>query len=138
MTKNADAPSQNHQDNSLFDPYLMGDLHLKNRIVMAPLTRSRATNNELAPTDLHVEYYAQRASAGLILSEGLWVSREAVGWHDAPGIFTDTQVRAWTAVTEAVHTAGGHIFAQLWHTGSASHPDFFSGTPPLALASPRF
>jgi N-ethylmaleimide reductase len=116
----------------LLTPYTMAGLQLPNRVVMAPLTRSRATNVELAPTDLHVKYYAQRASAGLIISEGVWVSSDAVGWHDVPGLFTDTQIRAWSAVTDAVHAAGGLIFAQLWHTGSSSHPDFFSGTAPLA------
>lgn len=116
----------------LLQPYQMGDLHLANRIVMAPLTRSRATNPDLLPTDLHVDYYAQRASAGLIITEGTWISRDAVGWHDVPGIFTDAQVTAWSAVTNAVHDNGGVIFTQLWHTGSTSHPDFFSGTPPLA------
>ncbi|OBI20615.1 alkene reductase [Mycobacterium sp. E2462] len=116
----------------LLTPYTMAGLELTNRVVMAPLTRSRATNPELAPTELHVRYYAQRASAGLIISEGAWVSPDAVGWHDAPGLFTETQVKAWSAVTEAVHAEGGHIFAQLWHTGSSSHSDFFSGTAPLA------
>ncbi|MGB8403614.1 MAG: alkene reductase [Mycobacterium sp.] len=116
----------------LLEPYRMGDLQLANRVVMAPLTRSRATNPELEPTELHARYYAQRASAGLIISEGIWVSRDAVGWHDVPGLFTDDQVRAWSTVTEAVHDAGGAIFAQLWHTGSASHPDFFDGRAPLA------
>lgn len=116
----------------LLTPYTMAALQLANRVVMAPLTRSRATNAELNPTDLHVRYYAQRASAGLIISEGIWVSRDAIGWHDVPGLFTDAQVTAWSAVTDAVHAAGGLIFAQLWHTGSSSHPDFFSGTPPLA------
>jgi N-ethylmaleimide reductase len=116
----------------LLTPYTMAGLPLANRVAMAPLTRSRATNAELAPTDLHVKYYAQRASAGLIISEGVWISRDAIGWHDVPGLFTDTQVRAWSTVTEAVHAAGGLIFAQLWHTGSSSHPDFFSGMSPLA------
>ena len=116
----------------LLMPYTMNGLQLSNRVVMAPLTRSRATNSDLAPTDLHVKYYTQRASAGLIISEGVWISRDAIGWHDVPGLFTDTQLRAWSAVTDAVHAAGGLIFAQLWHTGSSSHPDFFSGTPPLA------
>jgi N-ethylmaleimide reductase len=116
----------------LLTSHVMAGLQLPNRVVMAPLTRSRATNPELAPTALHVKYYAQRASAGLIITEGVWVSRDAVGWHDVPGLFTDTQVKAWSAVTEAVHAAGGRIFAQLWHSGSSSHPDFFSGTPPLA------
>ncbi|MEV0406000.1 alkene reductase [Actinoallomurus sp. NPDC050550] len=113
-------------------PYRLGDIALENRVVMAPLTRSRARNDGLVPTDLHAEYYTQRASAGLIISEGIWISRDAVGWHDAPGLFTDEQVAAWREVTDAVHRAGGVIFAQLWHTGSASHPDFFDGRPPLA------
>ncbi len=99
---------------------------------MAPLTRSRATNPDLLPTELHAQYYSQRASAGLIIAEGTWISRDAVGWHDVPGLFTDAQVRAWSAVTDAVHREGGVIFVQLWHTGSSSHPDFFEGTPPLA------
>src|SRR5246127_813592 len=99
---------------------------------MAPLTRCRATNPELVPTDLHAQYYSQRASAGLIIAEGTWISRDAVGWHDVPGLFTDAQVRGWSAVTDAVHGEGGVIFVQLWHTGSSSHPDFFGGTPPLA------
>ncbi|MEU9289987.1 alkene reductase [Streptomyces sp. NPDC048275] len=117
---------------SLLLPYRMRDLSLANRVVMAPLTRSRARNRDLLPTDLHAEYYAQRASAGLIISEGVWISRDAVGWHDVPGLFTDEQVAHWKQVTDAVHLAGGVIFAQLWHTGSASHPDFFEGRPPLA------
>src|ERR1700751_6259904 len=108
----------------------MGEQPLANRIVMAPLTRCRATNPDLAPTELHARYCSQRASAGLIITEGTWISR-AVGWHDVPGLFTDAQVRGWSAVTHAVHREGGVIFAQLWHTGSASHPDFFAGTAPL-------
>jgi N-ethylmaleimide reductase len=116
----------------LLRPYHMGEYQLANRVVMAPLTRCRATNPDLVPTELHARYYAQRASAGLILTEGSWVSRDAVGWHDVPGLFTDAQIRGWSAVTEDVHQAGGVIFAQLWHTGSSSHPDFFSGTAPLA------
>jgi N-ethylmaleimide reductase len=116
----------------LLGPYQMGAYQLANRVVMAPLTRCRATNPDLVPTDLHARYYSQRASAGLIITEGTWVSHDAVGWHDVPGLFTDAQVRGWSAVTDAVHRAGGVIFAQLWHTGSTSHPDFFSGTAPLA------
>ncbi|HEX4249445.1 MAG TPA: alkene reductase [Pseudonocardia sp.] len=119
-------------DQPLLQPYRMGDLELANRIVMAPLTRSRATDPDLAPTDLHVRYYSQRASAGLIITEGTWVSPQAVGWHDVPGLFTDTQARRWAAVTDAVHREGGVIFAQLWHTGALSHPDFFQGVAPLA------
>ncbi|MGW4119149.1 alkene reductase [Nocardia sp. NPDC004711] len=116
----------------LLQPYLMGDLQLANRVVMAPLTRCRATNPDLAPTELHTLYYAQRASAGLIITEGTWISRDAVGWHDVPGLFTDTQIKAWAAVTDAVHRAGGIVFAQLWHTGSTSHPDFRGGAAPEA------
>jgi N-ethylmaleimide reductase len=116
----------------LLQPYRMGQLELANRIVMAPLTRSRATDPDLAPTQLHVDYYSQRASAGLIITEGTWISPQAIGWHDVPGLFTEKQVRGWSAVTDAVHRAGGVIFAQLWHTGSLSHPDFFGGAAPLA------
>jgi N-ethylmaleimide reductase len=116
----------------LLQPYRMSDIPLANRIVMAPLTRSRATNPDLAPTELQVRYYAQRASAGLIITEGTWVSPQAIGWHDVPGLFTEAQVRGWAAVTDAVHREGGVIFAQLWHTGALSHPDFFAGAAPLA------
>jgi N-ethylmaleimide reductase len=116
----------------LLQPYRMGDLRLANRIVMAPLTRSRATDPDLAPTELHVRYYSQRASAGLIITEGTWVSAQAIGWHDVPGLFAETQIRGWAAVTGAVHREGGVIFAQLWHTGALSHPDFFDGVAPLA------
>ena len=116
----------------LLTPYRMGDLDLANRVVMAPLTRCRANNPDFVPTELHAEYYAQRASAGLIVTEGIWVSRAAVGWHDVPGLFTEEQVRAWSAVIDAVHQRGGIIFAQLWHAGSISHPDFFDGVAPLA------
>jgi N-ethylmaleimide reductase len=116
----------------LLQPYQMRDLSLANRMVMAPLTRTRARNRDLLPGDLHAEYYAQRASAGLIISEGVWISRDAIGWHDVPGLFTDEQVARWRQVTDAVHREGGLIFAQLWHMGSASHPDFFDGRPPFA------
>jgi N-ethylmaleimide reductase len=125
-------PPEHDGAQPLLWPYRAGDYPLANRVVMAPMTRSRATNADLVPTELHAQYYAQRASAGLIITEGTWVSRDAVGWHDVPGLFTDAQVRGWSGVTEAVHREGGVIFAQLWHTGSLSHPEFFSGTAPLA------
>jgi N-ethylmaleimide reductase len=96
------------------------------------MTRGRARNAALVPTDLHVEYYRQRASAGLIVSEATWVSRESIGFINVPGLFTPEQVKGWRAVTDAVHAAGGTIFAQLAHSGSVSHPDFFDGIPPLA------
>ena len=121
-----------NSDQPLLTPYRMGNLELANRVVMAPLTRCRATNPDFAPSSLHAEYYAQRASAGLIITEGIWVSRDAVGWRDVPGLFTDQQVRAWSRVTDAVHERGGIIFAQLWHAGSISHADFFDGAAPLA------
>ncbi len=110
----------------------LAGLRLKNRIVMAPLTRMRSGNAGLIPTELHAEYYAQRATAGLIISEGVWISPESVGWARVPGIYSPEQVRAWRHVTDAVHSAGGAIFAQLWHTGAMSHPDFFAGRPPFA------
>lgn len=99
---------------------------------MAPMTRGRARNAQHLPTQLHVEYYRQRASAGLILTEATWVSRDGIGFINVPGLFTPQQVAAWRTVTDAVHTAGGTIFAQLAHSGAVSHPDFFGGLPPLA------
>jgi N-ethylmaleimide reductase len=99
---------------------------------MAPVTRGRARNVGLVPTDFHVEYYRQRTSVGLIVTEATWVSREAIGFINVPGLFTSKQVEGWRAVTEAVHAEGGTIFAQLAHSCSVSHSDFFAGTPPLA------
>ena len=91
----------------------MGPLTLPNRVFMAPLTRSRADNDEHAPTALHAEYYRQRASSGLIISEGTVVSPRGVGYIRVPGIYTDKQTEAWRAVTDAVHEQGGHIVVQL-------------------------
>lgn len=116
----------------LLTPYTLVDLELQNRVVMAPMTRSRADNPEKAPTDLHAEYYRQRASAGLIISEGAQISERAVGYINTPGIHTKAQVAGWKKVTEAVHAAGGKIFCQLWHVGRMSHPDFHGGELPLA------
>ncbi|QCR23868.1 alkene reductase [Pontibacter sp. SGAir0037] len=107
-------------------------LELKNRVVMAPMTRSRATNPEKAPTDIHVTYYRQRAGAGLIISEGSQISEQAVGYTNTPGIHTAAQVEAWKKVTQAVHEEGGKIFLQLWHVGRMSHPDFHNGNLPVA------
>jgi N-ethylmaleimide reductase len=118
----------------LLRPAVLGHLPLPNRIVMAPLTRMRAANTEMAPTALHARYYAQRASAGLIISEGTFVSPASVGWADVPGLWSETQVKAWRPVTDAVHKAGGRIFAQLWHTGALSHPDFFDGALPVSAS----
>lgn len=117
----------------LLEPYRLGDLLLSNRVVMAPLTRTRAANAGHIPTALMRDYYAQRASAGLIISEGAWVSENGQGWHGAPGMYNAEQGAAWKLITEAVHQKGGRIFAQLWHQGAISHHSFFSdGRLPLA------
>lgn len=116
----------------LLQQYVLGDLVLKNRVVMAPMTRSRANNKENAPTDRHATYYRQRASAGLIISEGSQISKQAVGYINTPGIYSSEQVNGWKKVTRAVHEEGGKIFVQLWHTGRISHPDFHQGALPLA------
>ncbi|MFH5820948.1 alkene reductase, partial [Escherichia coli] len=111
---------------TLFDPIVLGDLELPNRIVMAPLTRCRADEGRV-PNALMAEYYAQRADAGLILSEATAVTPMGVGYPDTPGIWSDDQVRGWSNVTKAVHAAGGRIFAQLWHAGRVSHTSLQPG-----------
>ena len=107
---------------SLFDPIQIGDLQLANRIVMAPLTRSRSKG--LLPGDMAVEYYRQRASAGLIISEGTQISQQGQGYLDTPGIHRPDQIKAWKRVTDAVHAEGGKIAVQLWHVGRISHTQF--------------
>jgi 2,4-dienoyl-CoA reductase-like NADH-dependent reductase (Old Yellow Enzyme family) len=117
----------------LLQPRRLGDLWLPNRVVMAPLTRGRANNSGHVPNDLMREYYEQRATAGLIISEGTWVSEDGQGWLGAPGIYNREQGAGWKAITDAVHGKGGRIFAQLWHQGAVSHPSFFhNGRLPLA------
>ena len=116
---------------TLFDPILLGDLLLPNRVVMAPLTRCRAGAGRV-PTDLVAEYYAQRASAGLILSEATSVSPTGVGYPDTPGIWSDAQVEGWKKATQAVHASGGRIFCQLWHVGRISDPEYLGGALPVA------
>ena len=116
----------------LLEPVRIGKLELPNRVVMAPMTRCRADNPGRVPTDLHAEYYVQRAGAGLIISEGTVVSEEGIGYVNTPGLYSDEQVKGWKKTTAAVHGAGGRIFAQLWHVGSISHPDFHGGKLPLA------
>ena len=116
---------------SLFDPLKAGDLLLPNRILMAPLTRSRAGASR-TPNALMAQYYAQRASAGLILSEATVVMPMGVGYADTPGIWSPEQVAGWKLVTRAVHGAGGRMFLQLWHVGRISHPVFLDGKPPVA------
>ena len=118
---------------SLFDPVAFGALRLPNRILMAPLTRGRATR-EAVPTPVMAEYYAQRASAGLIITEATGISREGLGWPFAPGLWTEAQVEGWKPVTDAVHVAGGRIVAQLWHMGRVVHPDLGGGVPVSASA----
>jgi len=120
------------QKQPLLESLTIGDLTLANRLIMAPMTRSRADNQEKAPTDLHAEYYKQRASAGLIITEGSQISQEAVGYINTPGIHSKAQVEGWKKVTKAVHDEGGKIFIQLWHVGRISHPDFHEGKLPLA------
>ncbi|WP_204353284.1 alkene reductase [Pedobacter yulinensis] len=114
----------------LLEKYQLGDLKLKNRVIMASMTRGRATNAELVPTPLMAEYYAQRASAGLILSEGTWINSSSIGFINVPGLYTQAQVEGWKLVTRAVHKKGGLIFSQLGHIGAASHPDHLNGELP--------
>jgi 2,4-dienoyl-CoA reductase-like NADH-dependent reductase (Old Yellow Enzyme family) len=116
---------------TLFDPLKLGALTLKNRIIMAPLTRQRA-GVERVPNALMAQYYADRASAGLILSEATSVTPQGVGYADTPGIWSDEQVEGWKLVTKAVHDAGGKIFLQLWHVGRVSDPVFLNGELPVA------
>ena len=117
---------------TLFDPITIGDLTLKNRVIMAPLTRARAVNPGRVPNALMAEYYAQRASAGLILSEATSVSPQGVGYEHTPGIWSDEQVEGWKLVTAAVHAKGGKIFMQLWHVGRISDPALLDGQAPVA------
>ncbi|MFK8250781.1 alkene reductase [Ancylobacter terrae] len=122
---------------SLFEPYTLGDITLSNRIVMAPLTRNRAGAG-LVPSPLAVEYYGQRASAGLIITEATQVSDTAQGYQDTPGLFTDAQVEGWRPITAAVHAKGGKIFTQLWHVGRVSHRSLQpGGAAPLAPSAIR-
>jgi N-ethylmaleimide reductase len=110
----------------------LGPYELPNRVVMAPMTRSRAYNRDRVPTELHAEYYAQRASAGLIVTEGSQISPQGVGYIHTPGIHSQAQIRGWKKVTDSVHARDGHIFLQLWHVGYVSHPDFHDGKLPVA------
>ena len=118
-------------ESPLFQPLQLGDLRLPNRIVMAPLTRTRAVDHR-TPNDLMREYYVQRASAGLILSEATSVSPQGVGYPNTPGIWSERQVEGWRNITSAVQEAGGRIFLQLWHVGRISDPIYLDGQPPVA------
>ena len=122
---------------SLFDPVQLGELALANRIAMAPLTRNRAVNN--IPSELTATYYVQRASAGLLISEGTPVSQQGQGYADVPGLYLPAQVEGWKRVTAQVHAAGGKIFSQLWHVGRVSHtslqPEGAAPVAPSALTA---
>lgn len=116
---------------TIFDPVQIGDISLSNSIMMAPLTRGRAGDSRV-PNDLMVQYYAQRAEAGLIVSEATAISKQGYGWAGAPGIYTDAMEDGWKKVTEAVHKRGGKMVLQLWHMGRLSHPVFQDGELPVA------
>jgi N-ethylmaleimide reductase len=119
---------------SLFEPIQLGAVLCPNRIVMAPMTRGRATR-EHVPAPMMADYYAQRASAGLIVTEATGISRQGLGWPYAPGIWTEEQREAWKPVVEAVHEAGGRIFCQLWHMGRVVHPSFLGGEAPVSASA---
>ncbi len=119
---------------SLFDPLKLGDITLPNRIIMAPLTRARA-GAERMPNELMAQYYAERASAGLIISEATSVTPMGVGYADTPGLWSAEQVEGWKLITKAVHKAGGRIFAQLWHVGRVSAPMFLNGELPVSASA---
>ena len=119
------------KEQALFRPFELGDLSLANRVVLAPLTRARAQESRQANA-LMAEYYAQRANAGLVITEATTVSAQGNGWVESPGIYTDEQGRSWQQVVDAVHAKGSRIFLQLWHTGRASHSSFHGGELPVA------
>lgn len=122
--------------NDLYAPFQLHDLSLQNRIALAPMTRARAGESRVANA-LMAEYYAQRASAGLVITEATTVSEQANGWVNSPGIYTDEMVEGWKATVDAVHAKGGTIFLQLWHCGRASHSDFHGGEPMVAPSAIR-
>lgn len=123
----------------LFQPFNLAGLELPNCIVMAPLTRNRANLEDDAPTQIHCEYYAQRATAGLIISEGVQISAEGKGYFRTPGMYSTAQQKAWRRVTDAVHSANGRMYAQLWHVGRIAHtslqPDGQQPVAPSAIAA---
>ncbi len=120
---------------NLFEPVTLGAVELPHRVLMAPLTRMRATPPGDVPNDLMREYYVQRAGAGLIVSEGTQISTEGKGYMDTPGIYSAEQVEGWRRITDAVHEAGGRIAAQLWHVGRVSHESFHGGELPLSASA---
>ena len=119
---------------TLFEPLTLGNITLPNRVVMAPLTRCRASAGRV-PNDLMREYYTQRASAGLILTEATAISPQGVGYPDTPGIWNDEQTEAWAKIVQSVHAAGGVIVCQLWHVGRISHPFYLNGDLPVSASA---
>ncbi|WP_346831507.1 alkene reductase [Pseudomonas abietaniphila] len=118
---------------SLFQPLRMGAIELPHRILMAPMTRGRGTRDHV-PTAIMVDYYAQRASAGLIISEAIGISQQGLGWAYATGLWSKEQVAGWKLITDAVHAQGGRIIAQLWHMGRVVHPSFLRGGQPVSAS----
>jgi len=129
MTTPQTVPSTN-----LLSPFDLRGLPLRNRVVMAPLTRGRA-GRERVPNDLMVEYYTQRASAGLIIAEATTISEQGIGWVDSPGIYNDAQVAGWKKITDALHARGTPMFSQFWHCGRASHSSFHGGQLPVSASA---
>jgi N-ethylmaleimide reductase len=127
--------AREHSTNALFTPLQVGRMLLKHRVVMAPLTRSRSIQPDSIPGDLMVEYYSQRASdGGLIITEATNISLTSRGWLGAPGLYTEEQVQGWKKVVSGVHSKGGHMFAQLWHTGRSSHVAMTGGATPVSAS----
>ena len=122
------------EDQALLSPFALGDLSLKNRVVLAPMTRARA-GEERTPNDLMAEYYAQRASAGLLITEATTISTQANGWVQSPGIYADAHTEGWKKVVDAVHAKDAPIFLQLWHCGRASHSSFREDRSPAVAPS---
>lgn len=118
----------------LFQPTRIGDIDIRNRVVMAPLTRSRADEalGDVPGSDMNIDYYRQRSDAGLIISEGTQISPTGKGYMATPGIYSEAQVQGWTRITQAVHEAGSKIIAQIWHVGRITHPDLTGGAQPIA------
>lgn len=127
-------PFPEHPSRALLSPFDLRGLALRNRVVMAPLTRGRA-GTERVPNELMVEYYTQRASAGLIIAEATTISEQGFGWVDSPGIYNDAQVAGWQKITSGLHARGTPIFLQLWHCGRASHSSFHGGKPAVSASA---
>ena len=120
----------------LLTPTQIGDIPLKNRVILAPMTRTRATPGG-CPTELMAEYYGQRASAGLVIAEATGVDSSAIAWMNMPGIYNDEHVEGWKKTTQAVHQKDGKIFLQLWHPGRATHSLLINGQQPVAPSAIR-